>query len=337
MAVIELKDEDAPLLILSPDSTTSRSSFSSLRKRTTKQLLIDLALEELRHDHMVIEGVNKYSLKPDINWKACRGRSRDAPANWLLLNSSSTSKPLCNASQTQSKARKPLIPRPRHSATNSALQGISNELANDPQRYKRTLAVQTLQPKHECAKHYQQYCYVHPFFGQHRYITNDLLNLWSKYLVAKEPGVTVEDPPNHDPLFAGLLEPFKSMDQAETPESMRSLSGVPQLPTPVTASRFDLLLLPPSSQSTQAPTPTSTTIDPQMLRGSSPLQGPAAVDLDGFLAYAIIDNGVVLDDLKNIEPSGLPPVKMDGEYYAQVVAGLERYPAALYCFSIHDA
>ncbi|GAO48718.1 hypothetical protein G7K_4962-t1 [Saitoella complicata NRRL Y-17804] len=379
--VIELEDEDAPVDTISrfddfqvfvlvtrqknhryPQAHWTVNPVKSWADQ--EQLLIDVALEELRHDHMVVEGVNKYSLKPNISWKVCRGRSRDAP--WCRLRTEDDWEGFIDAvhterntpkvewsafiliethydptraasqfefdqqtplhpSQTQSRARKPLIPRPRHSATNTALQGISNELANDPQRYKRILAVQTLQAKHKCAKHHQQYCYVHPFSGYHRYISNDLLNLWSKYLVAKEHGVTVEDPPIHDPLFAELLKPYKSTDQSETPESRHSSSGMPQLPTPVTAPRFDLLPLPPSSQPT--PTPTPTTIDTQMLRGSSPLQGPAADDLDGFLAYvktkvpeyidfdcqtvrdAIIDNGVVLDDLKNIDPNGLPPVK----------------------------
>ncbi|ODQ50974.1 hypothetical protein SAICODRAFT_160759 [Saitoella complicata NRRL Y-17804] len=136
---------------------------------------------------MVVEGVNKYSLKPNINWKVCRRRSHDA--SWCRLRTEGDWEAFIDAvhaarntpkvewsafilidthydptrvasqlefdqqtavyaSQTQLKARKPLIPQPRHSATNSALQGILNELANDPQRYNRILAVQTLQAKH---------------------------------------------------------------------------------------------------------------------------------------------------------------------------------------------
>ncbi|ODQ55078.1 hypothetical protein SAICODRAFT_5686 [Saitoella complicata NRRL Y-17804] len=318
--VIELEDEDAPVDTISrfddfqvfvlvtrqknhryPQAHWTVNPVKSWADQ--EQLLIDVALEELRHDHMVVEGVNKYSLKPNISWKVCRGRSRDAP--WCRLRTEDDWEGFIDAvhterntpkvewsafiliethydptraasqfefdqqtplhpSQTQSRARKPLIPRPRHSATNTALQGISNELANDPQRYKRILAVQTLQAKHKCAKHHQQYCYA-------------------------------------------LFVQYASTTYTSDCTSIRSTAATP------------------SSQPT--PTPTPTTIDTQMLRGSSPLQGPAADDLDGFLAYvktkvpeyidfdcqtvrdAIIDNGVVLDDLKNIDPNGLPPVK----------------------------
>ncbi|GAO49215.1 hypothetical protein G7K_3373-t1 [Saitoella complicata NRRL Y-17804] len=311
--VIELEDEDAPNHRY-PQAPWTVNPVRSWADQG--QLLIDVALEELSHDHMVVEGVNKYSLKPNINWKVCRGRSRDAP--WCRLRTEDDWEGFIDAVHTERNT-----PKVKWAASQFELD--QQTPLHPSQTQKMILAVQTLQAKHKCAKHHQQYCYVHPFSGYHRYISNDLLNLWSKYLVAKEHGVTVEDPPIHDPLFAELLKPYKSTDQSETPESRHSSSGMPQLPTPVTAPRFDLLPLPPSSQPT--PTPTPTTIDTQMLRGSSPLQGPAADDLDGFLAYvktkvpeyidfdcqtvrdAIIDNGVVLDDLKNIDPNGLPPVK----------------------------
>ncbi|ODQ54142.1 hypothetical protein SAICODRAFT_6436 [Saitoella complicata NRRL Y-17804] len=327
--VIELEDEDAPV-----DAISRFDDFQVFvlvtGKRTTGQLLIDVALEELSHDHMVVEGVNKYSLKPNINWKVCRGRSRDAP--WCRLRTEDDWEGFIDAVHTERNTPKVkwsafILIETHYDPTRAASQfELDQQTPLHPsQTQKMILAVQTLQAKHKCAKHHQQYCYVHPFSGYHRYISNDLLNLWSKYLVAKEHGVTAEDPPFHDPLFAGLLTPYKSTDQSETPESRHSSSGMPQLPTPVTAPRFDLPPLSPSSKPT--PTPTPTTIDTQMLRGSSPLQGPAADDLDGFLAYvktkvpeyidfncqtvrdAIVDNGVVLDDLKNIDPNGLPPVK----------------------------
>ncbi|ODQ56408.1 hypothetical protein SAICODRAFT_4590 [Saitoella complicata NRRL Y-17804] len=75
-----------------------------------EQLLIDVALEELRHDHMVVEGVNKYSLKPNINWKVCRGRSRDAP--WCRLRTEDDWEGFIDAVHTEHTERTPL--RLRH-------------------------------------------------------------------------------------------------------------------------------------------------------------------------------------------------------------------------------
>ncbi|ODQ54083.1 hypothetical protein SAICODRAFT_6380 [Saitoella complicata NRRL Y-17804] len=98
--VIELEDEDAPVDTISRFDDFQVFILVTREKKhkypqipwtvnpvrswaDQKQLLIDVALEELLHDHMVVEGVNKYSLKPNINWKVCCGRSRDAP--WCRL------------------------------------------------------------------------------------------------------------------------------------------------------------------------------------------------------------------------------------------------------------
>ncbi|ODQ51889.1 hypothetical protein SAICODRAFT_8475 [Saitoella complicata NRRL Y-17804] len=203
--VIELEDEDAPVDTISrfdgfqvfvlvtrqknhrfPQAHWTVNPVKSWADQ--EQLLIDVALEELRHDHMVVEGVNKYSLKPNISWKVCRGRSRDAP--WCRLRTEDDWEGFIDAVHTERNT-----------------------------------------PKVE----------------------------WSAFILIET---------HYDPTRA--------------------------------ASQFE---------------------------GSSPLQGPAADDLDGFLAYvktkvpeyidfdcqtvrdAIIDNGVVLDDLRNIDPNGLPPVK----------------------------
>ncbi|ODQ51110.1 hypothetical protein SAICODRAFT_31580, partial [Saitoella complicata NRRL Y-17804] len=89
-----------------------------------------------------------------------------------------------------------------------------------------------------------------------------------------EPGatVTIERPPISDSVFKDFHEAFQRADiPASTPDSPPSSAGYPMLPTPLSAD-----MVHPFSQGTLAPNP---------MRGSSPLMGPAADDLDGSLEF----------------------------------------------------
>ncbi|GAO52863.1 hypothetical protein G7K_6929-t1 [Saitoella complicata NRRL Y-17804] len=278
-------------------------------------LLLDLALEELRQDPVVKEGINIHSLTPYIQWKVVRGRSKDAPwcrlrypldweafieavnaermvpkIEWTAfiqidtrfvpqIQSLSRTEDLetpTRSSQQKSRPRNIPFARARNTATTRALQDVSVNIEGDPVAYHKLLAVQSLQQKYKCAQHHQNLCYVHPLSKAHRHINMHQQNRWADYIANEEPGVSLDQPPLHDTMFNSLREAFKPTDQpSATPES-RSSSGHSHLPTPMTISRFDLNQAPPS---TQVPD------QAQPMRGSSPLSGPAGDDLDGFLEY----------------------------------------------------
>ncbi|GAO51542.1 hypothetical protein G7K_5641-t1 [Saitoella complicata NRRL Y-17804] len=297
-----------------------------------EQLLIDLTLEELCHDHMVVEGVKKYSLKPNINWKVCRGRSRDAPwcrlqreddweafidavhverntpkVKWSAFNPIDTqcdpiraaSQPEFNqqtpvhASQTQPKARMnlrmilnatkgSLLFRPCRLSTNAPSTTSSTAMFISFLVNINTLPM--ISSIYGLILRHPTSVLRHLGLGPLHWIDSTRLVSALEYQFQSARTSVVILSGVTTPVPDRLLEPFKLTDQLETPESRHSSSGVPQLPTPVTAPQFDLPL-PPSNQPTPTPTPTTTTIDPQMLRGLSHLQGPAADDLDGLLAY----------------------------------------------------